>query len=66
LPYKERTVFGLANLLDPQKKIKEAVFQEDSAHKVEYMGLEAGEELALYYLIDGQYYSSTGTVSNYY
>jgi hypothetical protein len=63
LPYKERTVFGFATLLDPRRHIKEAVFTEQCG--IPCMGLDEGEKLALDYLIKGRYYSTTGTSCNY-
>ena len=58
-PYKEKTAFGFVTLLDPRQRIKETVFTERS--KMACLGLDEGEKLALDYLIEGRYYSSTGT-----
>ena len=58
LPYNERTVFGFVTMFDPRQRIKEAVFQEKDG--ISFMGLEAGENLTLDYLIKGRYYADTG------
>ena len=63
LPYKEKTAFGIATLLDPRRHIKETVFTEQCG--IPCMGLDEGEKLALDYLIKGRYYSSTDTRSIY-
>ena len=57
-PYGYLTAFGIATLIDPQRKIASAVFQERK--DISFMGLEEGEALAMEYLREGSYYSTTG------
>jgi hypothetical protein len=64
-PYKDRTVFGFANLLDPGRKIWDTVNRsDDSGFGISPFGLDEGEGLVFDYLIEGQYYSSTGARSS--
>jgi hypothetical protein len=58
--YKLQTVFGYVTLLDPELKIKNAVFKKEKKE----MGLNEGETLAFGYLRKGCYYSTTGTPYN--
>ncbi|XP_028403682.1 uncharacterized protein LOC114526311 [Dendronephthya gigantea] len=57
-PYGLYTSFGYVTLLDPRLKIKNAVFKEEKG--ILHMGLDDGETLALQYLVDGKYFSTTG------
>ena len=57
-PYGYLTAFGNVTLIDPQRKIASAVFQEEKG--ISFMGLEEGEALAMEYLREGSYYATTG------
>ena len=62
LPYHERTVFGFVTLFDPRYCIRNEVYTEKDG--ISCMGLDAGENLAMDYLIKGRYYADTGTRFN--
>ena len=56
LPYGDNTVFGYTTLIDTEKKLKDVIFHGD----VPGAGLDDAECVALDYLRDGSFYSSTG------
>lgn len=56
LPYGDTTVFGYTTLIDTEKKLKDAIFNRELPDA----GLDKAECVALDYLRDGSFYSSTG------
>ena len=56
LPYGDTTVFGYTTLIDTEKKLKDVIFNRE----VPDAGLDKAECVALDYLRDGSFYSSTG------
>ena len=56
LPYGDTTVFGYTTLIDTEKKLKDAIFYGEAPDA----GLDEAECVALDYLRNGSFYSSTG------
>ena len=55
-PYRCNTIFGYTTLIDTEKKLKDAIFNRELPDA----GLDKAECVALDYLRDGSFYSSTG------
>ena len=59
MPYQQNTVFGYVTLVDPEKKIKDAIY--GAPPHINIPKLDIGEGPILDSMIEGRFYSHTGS-----
>ena len=62
LPYRFKTVFGYVTIIDTDETLRKTVFDREKKGAVPGAGLDDGGLLAMDYLREGRFYSSTGLI----